>query len=237
MNSQIKLWPPEETNFNYLLSYPSSGNHWVRFIIEWFSGRPTIGCMEAAGKDTPICKNSIDGNPLSHVDINLYPIAFKSHEPEKIIDNGKNKLITLVRNYKECIASRSDKESLKSNGLNVKEIDRYIKIITTHQNFRHDKLLIYYEDLIDKPKKTISDLTKFLNIYSNRDAIIFHKNHDLFCRSSLSAKGRWWKEPTSNRKQIYHSRILNKSQLIDSDSYISCRHGSSVSVLERYLEK
>jgi hypothetical protein len=35
-----------------VLSYPRSGNHWVRYIVEWFSGAPTIG--EESPQDTPI---------------------------------------------------------------------------------------------------------------------------------------------------------------------------------------
>lgn len=40
-----------------LLSFPRSGNHWVRFILEWFSVRTTYGCV-GSNVDMPIYQKS-----------------------------------------------------------------------------------------------------------------------------------------------------------------------------------
>ena len=61
---------------NYLLSYPRSGNTWLRLIIEWFSGRPSRGLSKS---DTPIYKaknstkdmNRLIKKPLKHVGGNI----------------------------------------------------------------------------------------------------------------------------------------------------------------------
>ena len=62
----------------HILSYPRSGNHLVRALVEFSSGRPTLGAIESS-KDIPIYLRS-ENKKLKLIDIsNLDPIGYKSH--------------------------------------------------------------------------------------------------------------------------------------------------------------
>ena len=76
---------------NLLLSYPRSGNHLVRFLIELLTERPTSG-SPGNGKDIPIYKNMFS----QPVPFNIKPgtpfYYTKSHKPRPA-----NTLIVIVR--------------------------------------------------------------------------------------------------------------------------------------------
>ena len=75
-----------------LLSYPRSGNTWIRYFIEHVSERPTIGYKENYKNfDSPLlCKKYHD------------PIAIKRHGliKDPVEHDG---LILVLRNPKECL--------------------------------------------------------------------------------------------------------------------------------------
>ena len=69
----------------YLIaSYPRSGNHLCRFIVEFITGKATQGCL-GNSKDGPICKNTFAECPhvLAHVDDSRI-IAQKAHSWSEI---------------------------------------------------------------------------------------------------------------------------------------------------------
>ena len=80
-----------------LLSYPRSGNTWLRYCIEFLSKKPTAipGSKNLGGNS--ICEVI----PNMGVDIKAHPICGKSHNTLDL--NKKHKVIVLVRDYKEAI--------------------------------------------------------------------------------------------------------------------------------------
>lgn len=52
---------------NKILSYPRSGNHLIRFLVEFLTSKPTKGSQNSP-KDVPICFNTFpDPSVLEHV--------------------------------------------------------------------------------------------------------------------------------------------------------------------------
>jgi hypothetical protein len=154
---------------NYLLSYPRSGNTWVRYIVEVMSKRPTIGYDNKT--DIPIGKRRNIG-----VNLNAEPILIKRHNLHEKYKDG-DKLILIVRDYKECIirhsASEDGKQSLldkskfkfdkETNGLHSDGVD-YIGCIEHYEKWPGDKLFVYYEDLLTNHTKEIPRIVDFLGI-------------------------------------------------------------------------
>lgn len=145
-----------------LLSYPRSGNHFVRFIIEYISNRPTAGCY-ASPTDTFICVKQFKNiNLLKHVDCKSPPITVKWHV---VPPHGGTGLILIVRNFIECISSHKNYNiPLRGNG----SVEDYMKLLSYYNNYTGLKLIIYYEDLINNPKTIAQDLYTFLKLTDSR---------------------------------------------------------------------
>ena len=78
---------------HFLVSYPRSGNHFVRFIIEYITAHPTKGCSR---EDDPVCLNIYPtSNLMKHVNTEYCTIVTKSHSVPKI----SSSIIFLLREY------------------------------------------------------------------------------------------------------------------------------------------
>jgi len=65
-------------------SYPRSGNHLVRFLVEYLTGRPTLGCR-GNEHDVPIHLNAFpEPNLLAHV--GGEPIGQKVHSADEVAE-------------------------------------------------------------------------------------------------------------------------------------------------------
>ena len=154
----------------YLLSYPRSGSSWVRYIVEYLSGRKTMGCGPNA-EDIPLYMNNLKHNPLHHVNAALAPILYKSNG-ERTLDFSKcDKLVLITMNPAAAI--------LRHRGrLNQADIEDYINILKSYDKFKSDnKHLIIYEDLIAEPRKIVSDLVEFLGIDKQKVDEFFENYH------------------------------------------------------------
>lgn len=155
----------------YLLSYPRSGNFWVRYIIEYISRRPTQGYNSTI--DGPIGARHHIG-----VDLDDDVIAIKSHAE---IGNADDEIILIIRDYKEAI-TRHAKETIKhaqndgyyqedmklhfiheTQGVSNIGVD-YIGILERYDSFPGRKMFLYYEDLLLNPKFEISKIVDFMNL-------------------------------------------------------------------------
>ena len=98
--------------------------------------------------------SKMDKNSLTKINNNEI-ILEKAHKmlngDEKIFNN----MILLLRNYKEAIP-RHQPGNLK------KGIDHYNLILKNYSNFKGNKMVLYYEDLIIEPKKTLESILFFL---------------------------------------------------------------------------
>lgn len=115
----------------YLLSYPHSGNTWVRYCLEFITQQPTHGhrifCISQRKKN------------FLNVNLNATPVAIKRHE---IIDNEitlEDNLILILRHPTKCI---------KFNVENVElELKKYYSLIEFYENFKGNKLILNFNDL------------------------------------------------------------------------------------------
>ena len=88
-----------------ILSYPRSGNHLVRFIIELLTETPTLGC-KGNSRDVPIFQNKfpeeIPFNILSLKNYNEKNLYRKFHNPPNS-NEIPSELLLIVRNPRECL--------------------------------------------------------------------------------------------------------------------------------------
>ncbi|MHC4885200.1 MAG: hypothetical protein ACYTGH_08970 [Planctomycetota bacterium] len=139
----------------FLLSYPRSGNSWVRYFVEHVSGRPTAGCVGNAA-DVALCRNRLDPNPLAHVDEAAAPILHKSHG-EALENGASNRLLLLTRNPSICIRRHV-------GGFSLLEVGRYIRILDRFNGWNGQRHLVRYEDLTTRPTAVFLQIAEFLSL-------------------------------------------------------------------------
>ena len=212
------------TKFNTatLLSYPRSGNTWFRYCIETITKLRTVG---------------LNGGPLweegilpEHRTDNIETILFKEHVPKE----GKgDKLILLTRNYKEVLI----RTSLEENYENVIYNDRnkqisYINSLRFFDKYKGDKLLIYYENLLDNIEIELKKCLDFLNFKFDEDEIKeFISNIDYHRNKSLKIYGE---SETNGSDKIFHSKNIDKSTKKDWDNFYKSNYPK---IFNKYLKK
>jgi len=212
---------------NYLLSLPRSGNHWVRFILEWFSESPSM-CL--TNDDKPLCLNFKNPNPLSHVKINNKPIIHKAHFLKHIVStNGK--LILLLRNYKECIIRHK-------NRIKPQDLDEYMGLIKLYDRWDNEKrLIIYYEELLQQPKKVIEEILSFMELKNER-LDYFIDNYDTLFNSSVNFYNRKETSFSKGSDLSYHTKNYpNKEEIIMSDKYMKNNYKEFIEYFKEYLNE
>ena len=162
--------PADDPDALCLLSYSQSGNHMLRFIVEYLTARPTAGCRGNLA-DRPIHANAFPPphRPLDHVDAWAPPSAYKfhysgpaavNHKPTCPLSLGElgscRRLVLLVRDFGKCIPRYfegvSDAAAAVKGPPSVEAIDvqtdLYLDNLRTFAAFPGPRLLVRYEDLV-----------------------------------------------------------------------------------------
>ena len=129
----------------FLLSYPRSGNHLIRFFIELLSELPTYG-VKTNINDVFIHLNKFEEEiPFN---INEYKEVDCYHKAHHISELNSNcdTLIFLIRNPREVLLRQNN------NILNMKRYKWYFILLDYYINFKGKKKIFYYEDIILKKK-------------------------------------------------------------------------------------
>lgn len=217
---------------NYLASYPRSGNTWVRFILEWFSGQPTKGITnnEISISQSRISnpkQNKLIRNELKHV--KGKPLIQKVHWSNQI-NKKKGKLILIIRNPLEVILRHTKK-------LDNKDIDRYMSLIKIYEEWDNkNKIILYYEDLINEPKTEIKKIIKFMELDLNK-LETFMESYDYFFNLSVNHynnKGDGDTSKTKGKILVYHSLGLQKKKITNFKNYVVKKYPNLITHLSKY---
>jgi Sulfotransferase domain len=222
---EIRNDPSKANNVLFLVSFPRSGSHWTKNILQIIGEIPIY----------PLCGTYDLENPLN-VDLNFDNVpCFVMHNPHWIkgASTTENQLIVIVRDYKECFLrqAKAEKSSidyetisqLKFNG--QKYGNFYCDIIDLYDNWDVNKrLLIYYEDLINCPYSTLTIIFSFLKIDHLR-VISFMNNFETYKKLSISHYNKIQQNEggamSEGNSTSYHSNDLTRSDLMKFDDYMS----------------
>lgn len=187
----------------FLLSYPRSGNTWMRYSLEYNTLRPTFHTYHVDPRNQPLAW--LAG---FEIDYTKPPIE-KIHE-KKDFDTDVDQLILLVRNPKETIKRA---EHTISKNILISKGKLYFDNIALFDSWNPQKrILIYYEDFLTDPKATLERLLDFLNEPPTRleDFLKDYEHHqkkaiEIYKESLTKAKDLLQhsrKMPEALRKQI-----------------------------------
>ncbi len=162
-----------------LLSYPRSGNHLVRYLIEYLTERPTLGVI-GSEPDTPIYQREgvklLNNNALEKAS----PEVIKYHFATDIVSYSEkyplDTLIFILRDPVEAYASHIgetpflwSKETWREEEQNsltthIKPaLTQMMENINYFNQFEGNKMFICYEDLVfHNPNQVITELAEFV---------------------------------------------------------------------------
>ena len=212
------------------MSFPRSGNHWVRFILEFFTGMPTKGASKILvdfsrsgnhrvkfirgffpmGKDVEIYRNLFKSliSPLWHVENKGFYFCYKYHgkvNPQWWWTQNWNSVFLLIRDFRECLLSR--RGNSKDNNSRVEwKIRWYLDNLLQYQQTTVPKLHLHYESLIADPRASISSILAFYGIDNPPLFEYFMRRYEKMQMLSRTATNRSWAGSSSGDDCAYQQK-------------------------------
>ncbi|EKX46127.1 hypothetical protein GUITHDRAFT_108161 [Guillardia theta CCMP2712] len=141
----LEMPPGQRLPQVYLLSVPKSGNTWLRYILENITESPSVG-------DRPVLAASGIKDPYK------YPaFLVKKHRIDLSQVVAGEKVILIIRNPIESVLRHIRHFSYNAMGLS-EVIENIIINWKAYQDFPGPKLLIKYEELIEKSSSSCQNL-------------------------------------------------------------------------------
>lgn len=230
---ELSLKDEDLNKQTFLVSYGGSGNTWTRYCLEFLTKRPTLHIPIEEFNNNPSKIFEIDTttkdmiNPINNtiplgVDYSKLPIVkfhhFSRFFPPSKFANKSTLFILLIRNPKECLLRGGTVKDLKNFGRSSAPFFANLQI---YDNWNpKTRKLIYYEDLIEHPRKTLKSILDFLgedDRYLNDFMLHFeqHKQNSLDFYTFTDHVSR-----TKGKKSLFYSNKLTKQKKIAIDNAI-----------------
>jgi len=216
------FWSMGRKKRNWLISYPRSGNTWIRLFFEYYTRKSTRS----------LC---VPFKPLIFDTVET--ILWKKHELffDGPVDES-DKVVFLIRNPFDAIASSLKFDGKEPSDSNVKKyVKHYVEEINEYEKFNGKKIIIYYEDLLDDFKETVKKIIVFLELkIKERKIDKFMKKNEKYFRRALS----WYvnEVPDKTKDNVYGDKDFFMRHKDLSNSQISFIHSKikNHEYLERY---
>lgn len=210
---------------NYILSFPRSGNHLVRGLVEFLTQRPTNGCP-GNHEDTPIASRLKNKTDLIHV---AGPAEWsKAHRPSQEVKRAdpSSKLIAIVRHPLESIASHYKSDQKFTIQSLHREISpgshlygMYMDVLRKYNAWQGPKLIVYYEDLVFDEKNNHADVARQLAKFVNAEEKLEECLTNWGTITSLTKNVALQRKPESNTINFYRKRFGFKNFVAPADVY------------------
>lgn len=185
---------------NVLLSFPHSGNHLTRFLIELLTGLPTHGC-KGNPDDMPVHRNQY--SEQLPFDISN-PGHFIYHKYHRLPLNPIADLIVLLRDPREVLLSVNN---FSLTDMHLFPFSRYWGIVDYYLRYGGRKRMFFYADMMTEPAQYIRTLATFIPNCRPDMLQRLTSSPEYWYRLSITAGGRAWAKPRSMGKtQYYYSQ-------------------------------
>ncbi|MEO9476656.1 MAG: sulfotransferase domain-containing protein [Cyclobacteriaceae bacterium] len=206
-----------------LVSYPRSGTNWLRFIIESLTDKRTPGQIRYSRSK----EYAVD----------------RAHCASK---NGMkyDKMILVLRDYRECMLRHLDALWLHHQNVEdflneqnvISKPSWYVDNIKAFEDFPRQKLLLYYEDLVDNPSEYVKELGQFLGVEELK-ILHFLKELPKKQQESEASYNKTHGAHTAGKKSkhSFHSKkLLSSEQAKNFDRYFATNYPE---IWEKYLKR
>ncbi len=217
----------------YLLSFPGSGNTWLRYCLEYLTKHPTLEMrtQKITKINCPIgywCDMGTDytKSPIWKVHYIDHMKAMGAFDPQH------ETLIVIVRNPKEALARIYNVLSMRNKNTALEDPTakdlfnntltmRYFDILKLYDAWHPEKrYMVYYEDLITDPNNTLQGLLKFLGIDDDH-LEDFMAHYDMHKQRSLNLyETQEDRSLTHGNKIRHHAQLVSPQERAKLDAYI-----------------
>ena len=237
---------------NLLVGYPRSGNNWVRYIIEAISPyqtgvdeqisktMPTLRMGQ--GNDTGARRNPfwLSCNHLPQKAYNSSPWFLHTHLSGKtgdipavaLLHQGKVKMVAVIRDPVECLIRDSTHSIDTIPAVRGNHVHHLFELLAKINLYSGPKIILYYEDLIDKNKikDSISNLATFLEV-PQTCVDDFISDYDLHVKSSKALYGHQFSDGSRDFHKKKHRNVAStvKNYVIQKKKMLQ-----DLSIIERY---
>jgi hypothetical protein len=249
-------------NKNWLWHYPRSGSTWYRYCIEALTDRPTNGYL--TGRDGSSSFNITNKELMSHKseDVILYRRGGHQEIEYQHYDIENDRLILLLRNYKECIPrhlgywGEQKKITAKDLPRFIQETDGsrmedgdpfgldYMANVIFYDEWKGEKSVFYYEDFMTDPNSVLKETLSFLKEDVSEEKFNeFIENYEKHKEDSLQLYRKEIHFTMTAGKPLenalkYHSQFIPPQIRVEWDNYlISKFEDIYIKYLDRYKEK
>ena len=217
---------------NIIISFPRSGLNWIRWNVEYFTGRPTPGCTRIV----PNRANSSDF--VFHRTHHVYKDNPYNWSCNRKFYSKKGKplyknVMLLLRNPYE-LYGRFKKTEEK---LEPKLMLGYVNNLKAYHYFKGRKIIIYYENLITHYHREMRRVFRFLRIKAHLSDVDVTKLKEDSLKSynergNTDSKQQQLSDASS---QIYHSKVLTNKEKQELTDFLKLK--LNVNIRNRYLIK
>lgn len=221
---------------NLLLSYPRSGNTFLRYCVEQSTGKKTLTFVRPQiAKDGGVERlirmgmNKMDADSISNVNEQEI-ILEKTHEIYEGDENVFNKetkgrLVLVIRDFKEAIG----RHTIGHTQRYVTEIPKYKSTLEFYEKYEGDKLVVYYEDFVTNTQEQLKRVLEFIGEYNEEMFTNFVSDIDNHKKQSVKTYNQFHKSFTEGAVLNHHSAHFAQVELDHMNSEL--RHP----LTERYF--
>lgn len=207
-----------------LFSFPRSGLHWACYCVLNLTEDYYVDFPEAYAtlKD----QSMLEGREKKILRAHTQRYFQESVAP---IDRQHDRLILLMRDYKECISREArdnwdDALQLLYGKISPGKAKSIFDNLELYDSWPSDRrLLIYYEDLLSNPKQVLAELVEFLG---EDDHLLrpFMKNYEKHQETMLTAYQGKHGTFSQGKDLHYHSKKAPPQVIHDMDEYVKKKY-------------
>ena len=207
----------------WIVSYPRSGNTWLRYVIEFLTNRPTNGICGPVNKADRL-------QPPIILKERTDFIAHKTHNFDDVKEGDS--VILCLRDYKECIIRHNSQ--IRGMGLRVMHDNTsgggmdYIGLLERYRAFDGKKFLFRYEKRYDVRMHILQVMYQMFYCSDVDGLKSFLKDIELHKTASTLK----YPQPQSGGADHFHKNRLTETEQREWDESIRTRHPE---IYEAYL--
>ena len=214
--------PRSVENTDVFLSFMRTGTNWLFTCIQALTNKPLYYVEHASKGQYGIRKG------INHLKINLDEAKkplYHSHITDLVNQLPRsNRLLLIIRNYKEVFIRRvrDNPEDFSQLIKRNKQFRVYCSYLNVYEKWDpQNRLLIYYEDLIQKPAETLKAVLNFLG--ENDDKLKhFMENFETYRQKTVQSYHRVQSSRGGSMSKgqdvLYHSRQVPTDLLKKTDA-------------------